>query len=210
VRLYLYYIAWGVFGLTLPLIFIKSKKRLVLLTTAICFALIILLSLGFVIGPKYRLFNPDKFMEDAYITNHKILLQRGSVYHIYDDDFRISGLKKLKFIKAYLKGFFYFLFSPLPWQLYSARIMFIYPVVLIWHLIAPFSLCGIIFSLRHKFRYAFPVVAYIFLVTSAFGLVEGNIGATMRHRDLVLPFFFMLSIAGIVFVFNRKILYEKA
>ncbi len=154
---------------------------------------------------KTQYLNPNKISKQLYKRNQDVLSQKGTMYRIYDNNL-VTGerLNKMALIKGFLKGYFYFMLVPFPWAVSSGPQLLALPQMIILYFSLPFIFIGIIFSIRYKFKTSFTLLSYVFIVTSAFALVEGNIGSALRHRDLVLPFYFIFASAGLVFFFKPK------
>lgn len=143
------------------------------------------------------------FQSTILLNNSNIIAQGGSTYEIYDNDIILNGkVNKIKFIKGFLKGWIYFMLVPFPWTLSPApQFLLITLCMLSWYFLIPFSVIGILWSLRYRFRLSAPIISYLFIVTSAYALIEGNVGSALRHRDLVIPFYFIFSIVGLAKIF---------
>lgn len=190
----------------LVLAFRKCQNKIIVIFLAV------ILSLTFFNSTSYGRALRDKYLnfDSGVIRLHKgnqgILSQRGYFYRIYDDDFLVSGrVNRLKFMKAFSKGWFYFMLIPFPWAILSVRQVASLPQMIIWYLLLPFTFIGILFTFRFRLKISLSLLCYILLMTTLLALTEGNIGSAMRHRDLVTPFYLIFAATGLVKVFNKKI-----
>lgn len=136
----------------------------------------------------------------------------GSTYKIYEERFysgRIGDIRPLGFLVSFIKGWIYFLFVPFPWSIHTKLQLISYPQVVLWYLLVPFSTLGILPSIRYGKKVALVILIYIFFITSSFALVSGNIGTVLRHRDLVLPFYFVFAAAGLAKALGKKIEFQN-
>lgn len=135
-------------------------------------------------------------------------LTGGSVYKIYGEGLYncpAENIKPITLFKYMPKSWVYFLFTPFPWGVHTALQIISYPQIILWYILAFFAILGI-FSIDKKVRVdAFIILLYAFFITSAFALASGNIGTALRHRDVVLPLFFIFSAAGLTRVFKNRI-----
>lgn len=154
--------------------------------------------------------NFDNFAQKLYVQNDGFLSEGGVLYKIYDNGFICNGkVDEIKFIKAFIKGWGYFLLVPLPWWISSFSQLSAYPQLILWYCLLPFALIGLIFAIRYRFRESVVIIIYLLTVTSQFALVEANVGTAMRHRDLVIVFYFIFAAAGLFKLFRWEMLTEK-
>lgn len=190
--------------------FLKCKKKILYTFLAIVFLLTSFNTATHEIMLKNKFLNLNNGLTKLYESNAAVLSQGGNYYEIYDKDALINGkVKGLKFIKAFFKGWFYFMLVPFPWSIKSIREIITYPQIIIWYLFLPFAFIGILFALRYRFILSLSLICYTLLLTSLLALVEGNIGSAMRHRDLVVPFYFIFSAAGLLTLFDGRALLEE-
>lgn len=209
IRLYLFYPIFTLVIIFLLVIFRRIFKGAVpKLAILLILLLFILTTRGHIItilGKKI-----DATLMYLYNSNDSVVLQGGSVYKIYDEDIAANGrINKFKFFKGFAKGFLFFLLVPFPWRIYSILQLMSYPQIIIWYSLIPFIFMGIIFAIRYRFKMSLILICYLLLITSAYSLIEGNIGSAMRHRDLLTPFYLIFGSVGIIFFFNRRILFEQ-
>ncbi len=89
------------------------------------------------------------------------------------------------------------LLAPFPWQLFSPSQIMAAPEMIAWYALFPFLVKGIIFSLKNRFKYAFPIFIYSCISLLMMGVLEGNIGTMFRHRAISLIFLLMFIAAGL-------------
>ncbi|HEV7699643.1 MAG TPA: hypothetical protein VGO43_05400 [Pyrinomonadaceae bacterium] len=93
-------------------------------------------------------------------------------------------------------GFTYLMFAPFPWQLSSLRQAIAIPEVLVWWAMMPLLVMGLIYTVKNKFRNAFPVLIFCLLLTLAYSIFQGNVGTAYRQRTQIQVFMFMLVAVG--------------
>lgn len=98
---------------------------------------------------------------------------------------------------------------PFPWKIYSLRQLLSIPQTIVWYILIPFIIIGITVAIRFKIWQNFAILTYLFIITSVYALVEGNVGSAFRHRDLVLPFYLIYAAVGIAKVFGWRVLSEQ-
>lgn len=102
-------------------------------------------------------------------------------------------------------GFTYLMFAPFPWQASNLRQSITIPEVLVWWASIPFLILGLIYTIRHKLRNAFPILMFSFMLTIAYSVFQGNVGTAYRQRTQIQVFLFILVAAGwTVFKENRE------
>ena len=90
--------------------------------------------------------------------------------------------------KAYMKGMAYALFSPFPWQIDSKIQLMAYPQIILFYFSLPFIIYGFYRGLKVSRTATLVISLYVVILFSVFALVEGNVGAVFRHRDMATPF----------------------
>lgn len=101
-------------------------------------------------------------------------------------------------ISAIPVGFAYVMFAPFPWQANNLRQAIALPEVLIWWLMVPFMISGIIYAIRHRIREALPILIFSLMLTLAYSISQGNVGTAYRQRTQIQVFLFMFIAVGIV------------
>jgi hypothetical protein len=93
-------------------------------------------------------------------------------------------------------GFTYLMFAPFPWQFASLRQGIAVPEVLLWWAMMPLLVVGLVYTVKNKFRNAFPVIIFCILLTLAYSIFQGNVGTAYRQRTQIQVFMFMLIAVG--------------
>ncbi|PYT00014.1 MAG: hypothetical protein DMF63_08570 [Acidobacteria bacterium] len=93
-------------------------------------------------------------------------------------------------------GFAYLMLAPFPWQMTSVRQAITFPEVIIWWTCIPFLISGIIFSVKHRLRTAFPILFFSLTLTLAYSIFQGNVGTAYRQRTQIQVFLFMFIGVG--------------
>jgi len=99
-------------------------------------------------------------------------------------------------ISALPLGFAYLMFAPFPWQATNVRQAIALPEVLIWWLMIPLLIAGIVYTVRHRLREAFPVLLFSLMLTLAYSIFQGNVGTAYRQRTQIQVFLFMFIAVG--------------
>ena len=94
-------------------------------------------------------------------------------------------------------GATYFLFAPFPWELGSTLQSIAIPEMLIWYLLVPFILRGLLLGLSNDARSFMVLLAVIVTMVVAYALVQGNVGTAFRHRAQLLPLTFVFAAIGL-------------
>ncbi len=97
-------------------------------------------------------------------------------------------------------GFVYLVFAPFPWDAANFRQAITIPEVLVWWALLPFMVVGLIYTMRNRLRTAFPILAFSFLLTLAYSIGQGNVGAAYRQRTQIQVFMFILIGVGWIVV----------
>lgn len=93
-------------------------------------------------------------------------------------------------------GFAYLMFAPFPWQAANLRQTITIPDVLVWWVMMPFLVIGIIYTVKNRLRNAFPVLIFSLLLTLAYSITQGNVGTAYRQRAQIQVFLFVLVGVG--------------
>jgi len=140
-----------------------------------------------------------------------VISSGGNTYKLYEDwvyypNSRSGGVTYPAFLRGYIRGWLHFLLEPLPWKVYYSKPFLIAsPQMLIWYLLLPLSLSGILMQLRYNWRESLPLVMYIFIIGSILVFTGGNIGTAFRFRDILTPLILLFASIGLVGLLN----YEK-
>jgi hypothetical protein len=101
------------------------------------------------------------------------------------------------------KGVFYVLFGPTPWEARSGFAQAVIPEMLAWYTLLAAALLGLCLTLRQSWRDLALPLAFSAAWVLALALTEGNTGNIFRHRSMFMPFVFLLSAVGLVWVWDR-------
>jgi hypothetical protein len=93
-------------------------------------------------------------------------------------------------------GFAYLMFAPFPWQVTNLRQAIALPETLLWWAMIPLMIAGIIYTIRHKLREAFPILLFSLMLTLAYSIFQGNVGTAYRQRTQIQVFLFMFIAVG--------------
>ena len=91
-----------------------------------------------------------------------------------------------------------FLVEPLPWETVSWSEIALVPQQVVWYLMVPLALVGVVAGFRRDVLVTLLLVSYIVVAAVPISLSNGNIGTLVRHRDTVVPFIVWLSGLGAV------------
>ncbi len=105
-------------------------------------------------------------------------------------------------------GLVYLLFAPFPWSVSGLRQILTVPETLVWYALWPALIRGLVYTVRHRFRYALPILVFAASLTCAYAVFQGNVGTAYRQRTQVTMFYFILMAAGLVQ--KRRARQEKA
>ena len=93
-------------------------------------------------------------------------------------------------------GLTYLMLAPFPWQVSSLRQAITLPEVLLWWAMIPLMISGIIYSVRHRLRSAFPILFFSLTLTLAYSIFQGNVGTAYRQRTQIQVFLFIFIAVG--------------
>jgi hypothetical protein len=101
-------------------------------------------------------------------------------------------------------GLAYFLLSPFPWQIGSARHLLPMPEMLFYYCLIPFVLLGAGAAFRRRFSVAVVLLVTLALTTLGYGVGSTNVGTAYRHRGQVMPMLLCFAAAGIAVRDERR------
>ncbi len=112
-----------------------------------------------------------------------------------------------KFFVMYLfLSCFHFLMEPLPGNIISFNLLFMYPIVLCWYLIWILAIVGAIKVYKiGNFHKIIPLTLFLIIYIISLSVVIANIGTAIRMRDNIAPLVIMLASCGIVSFFKPKV-----
>lgn len=101
-------------------------------------------------------------------------------------------------------GFAYLMFAPFPWEMKNIRQSLTLPDVLLWWSLIPFMVYGLWYTLKNRLRPIIPVLIFTFILTLAYSMFQGNLGAAYRQRTQIQVFLFIFIAAGITVLLERR------
>ena len=110
----------------------------------------------------------------------------------------ISELTPEELTRYVVRGAVAFLVVPLPWDVVSWSELAMVPQQVVWYLMVPLAMVGVVAGLRRDPLVTLLLVSCIVVAAVPIGLSNGNIGTLVRHRDTVVPFVVWLSGLGVV------------
>ncbi|MBI3616101.1 MAG: glycosyltransferase family 39 protein [Candidatus Omnitrophica bacterium] len=147
-----------------------------------------------------------RFLASLFLIHVGHITTQGTTYRFLPDELYIReiltawsrssgwGLSILSWVG---KALFHYLLEPLPGKISGLFLSLAYPQTILWYLLLPFIIWGVLLSLRWNFRRSFFLVGSLggwILLTA---LTSGNIGTVFRMRDMVTPFLFLFGWVGI-------------
>lgn len=116
----------------------------------------------------------------------------------------IQPLSHMEILTVFLKGAFFFLFSPLPWQVNSANRFLMY-----MESTALFSLIflffgGVYIGLRKYSYYVWPYFISFCVMIFSFGPASFNLGTVFRHRMPVIMIYLIFVTIGLQYIVPQK------
>ena len=179
--------------------FVKKAR---IASLALAFLLIFIVS-----NPLFMSLGENKIQEKIQLMAQRqrnFAIADDAGYLVYPKDCYQGGrCGAFDFFKSYAKGMSYAVFSPFPWQIESKQQLMAYPQIIFLYLILPFIIYGFYAGYKKNRPAASSILAYSFIMFSIFALVEGNIGAVFRHRDMVTPFFLIYFAGGVYGLLHR-------
>ncbi|MDP8230790.1 MAG: glycosyltransferase family 39 protein [Candidatus Gorgyraea atricola] len=94
-------------------------------------------------------------------------------------------------------GLLYVFFSPFPWQLGNIMQVMAVPETIIFYIMVPFTLKGIVFAYKKRFTQSAVLLFIIIGMVSVLALTEGNSGTLLRHRSIVFYLLFIFTGIGL-------------
>jgi hypothetical protein len=107
-------------------------------------------------------------------------------------------------ISALPMGFAYLMFAPFPWEMKNLRQTLTLPDVLLWWSMIPLCIYGLWYTIRHRLRPAIPILIFSFILTLAYSMFQGNLGAAYRQRTQIQVFLFMFIAVGWGLIMERR------
>ena len=107
-------------------------------------------------------------------------------------------------ISAIPIGLLYLLFAPFPWQLVSLRQSITLPEMVIWWLMFPLLVMGVLYSIKYRLREISPILIFTSMLSIAYSIFQGNVGTAYRQRAQLLVFYFVFVAVGFVLLKEKK------
>lgn len=107
-------------------------------------------------------------------------------------------------ISAIPVGLLYLMFSPFPWQISKFSQLMILPETLVWWGLIPIMISGLIYTIRHKFRAAIPIIIFSLMLTLSYSIFQGNVGMLYRQRIQIQVFLFMFIAVGWALISEKR------
>lgn len=101
-------------------------------------------------------------------------------------------------------GAVYLMLAPFPWQVSSLRQAIAVPETLVWWILLPFSIFGLIYAVRTKLRKALPVLIFTLLLTLAYSIFQGNVGTAYRQRTQIQVFVIIFIAVGLTLRIEKR------
>ena len=95
-------------------------------------------------------------------------------------------------------GLVYLLFAPFPWSISGIRQALALPETIVWYLLMPAFVRGVVYAVRHRLREVLPILVFAASLTGAYAMMQGNVGTAYRQRTQISMFFFVFMGVGIV------------
>ncbi|HIA49098.1 MAG TPA: hypothetical protein EYN90_00705 [Acidobacteria bacterium] len=141
-------------------------------------------------GHAYRL------LDDSFYTTTS--LSRASAIDPGSPD-KASATLTIKELTQYaVRSAVAFLVVPLPWDAVSWSELILVPQQVVWYLMVPLAMVGVVAGFRRDVLVTLLLVGCIVVAAVPISLSNGNIGTLVRHRDTVVPFVVWLSGLGAV------------
>lgn len=95
-------------------------------------------------------------------------------------------------------GAVYFLFAPLPWMVHGLSDLIVFAEALVNLAFAAAAIGGVRYAYRRSPAAIVALVAGLLLASGLYGLVEGNVGTAVRHRQMFVWVLYAIGAVGIV------------
>jgi len=94
-------------------------------------------------------------------------------------------------------GLLYVFFAPFPWQLGNVMQIMAVPETIIFYIMVPFTIRGIVFAYKKRFTQSAVLLFIITGMVLILALTEGNSGTLLRHRSIVFYLLFIFTSIGL-------------
>lgn len=125
----------------------------------------------------------------------------GSCYRLLSEEQYVNpnaSLTSFDYMKMLFKGLGHFFFEPFPWNIHTKMMLISYPQMVLWYILTPFVIIGMLTAVRYRWRYSFILILYLFVIASIIAVTGGNIGTLLRHRDLITPILLIFCALGLL------------
>ncbi|MCW5959744.1 MAG: hypothetical protein KIS76_06235 [Pyrinomonadaceae bacterium] len=99
-------------------------------------------------------------------------------------------------ISAVPFGLMYLYFAPFPWEVAKLQQVLVLPETLLWWMLFPLMISGLLYSLKNRLRKSMPVILFILMLSLSYAIFQGNVGMIYRQRTQIQVFLFMLAAVG--------------
>jgi len=137
-----------------------------------------------------------KLLDDSFYTTTSLL--RASAIAPGNPNKAVTTLTLQEVTRYAVRSAVAFLVVPLPWDSVSWSELILVPQQVVWYLMVPLALVGVVAGLRRDGLVTLLLVSCIVVAAVPISLSNGNIGTLVRHRDTVVPFIVWLSGLGAV------------
>ena len=94
-------------------------------------------------------------------------------------------------------GLVYALFAPFPWNIGSTSQIMVIPETIIFYILFPFTLRGLVFSYKKRFNQGVFLIFIITAVILLVSMVDSNAGTLFRHRSVAFYLLFIFTAVGL-------------
>ena len=145
---------------------------------------------------EYSIANFESLVE--WVDSRRSVRAYGNLAFLEDFDISSMGLL-LRFIPL---GLLFTLFAPFPWQLGSINQIIAVPETIIFYILFPFTVRGVIFACRKRFNKSILLISIILLMLVFMTLWDANAGTLFRHRSV--PFHLLLIFTAVGISLRKK------
>lgn len=172
----------------------KSKIITLVILSFLCAVFCIVLgnkALNFIFEKSAYAMNQGSLWE--FLNYHRNVRAYGNLQFLRGVDISSTG-KAIIFAPL---GLFFALFAPFPWQIGSIMQIMAIPETILFYILAPLTIKGIVFGYKKRFNHSFLLLSIIFGLLLFLALVEGNSGTMFRHRAIAFYLIFIFTSMGI-------------
>jgi Dolichyl-phosphate-mannose-protein mannosyltransferase len=107
-------------------------------------------------------------------------------------------------IQALPTGFLTLLLAPFPWQMAKTQQLLLLPEMILWWLMMPFIVTGLLYTVRNRLQESISVLLFTVILTISYSLFQGNLGTLYRQRTQIQIFLLMFMCVGFVIYLEKK------